>query len=228
MIAYRTVANGSGVNLKNASGLQPETTLVKVKNVLKTVDNADSYDLIPNSWSADDSQILCAMQTNTKESLGSVLVLVPASGGEITQFLPKDSSKTNGQISPDGKWVAYASNESGEWEIYVTTFPNAAGKWQVSRGGGTEPRWRGDGKGIYYIGPTETLMAVPVETGATLSSGAPVALFQIRGRAPISSTDLFTYDVTKDGKRFIVNQYLKPDHVAPLTIVQHAFAEPPN
>ena len=228
MIAYRTVANGSGVNLKNASGLQPEKTLVKVKNVMKAVANADSYDLIPNSWSTDDSEILCALQTNTKESLGSVLVLVPASGDEITQFLPTDSSKTNAQISPDGKWVAYASNESGGWEIYVTTFPNAAGKWQVSRGGGTEPRWRGDGKEIYYIGPTETLMAVPVETGGTLSSGAPVALFQIRGRAPISSTDLFTYDVTKDGKRFIVNQYLKPDHVAPLTIVQRAFAEPPN
>jgi Tol biopolymer transport system component len=228
MIAYRTVANGSGVSLKNASGLQPEKTLVKVKNAMKAVDNADSFDLIPNSWSIDDSEILCALQTNTKESLGSVLVLAPASGGEITQFLPKDSSKTNAQISPDGRWVAYASNESGEWEIYVTTFPSAAGKWQVSRGGGTEPRWRGDAKEIYYIGPTETLMAVAVETGGTLSSGAPVPLFQIRGRAPISSTDLFTYDVTKDGKRFIVNQYLKPDHVAPLTIVQHAFADPPN
>jgi Tol biopolymer transport system component len=228
MIAYRTVANGSGLNLKDASGLQPEKSLVKIKNAMKNIDNADSYDVIPNSWSSEDSEILCALQTNTKESLGSILVLIPAGGGEIKQFLPNDSSKTNGQISPDGKWVAYASNESGEWEIYVTTFPGAAGKWQVSRGGGTEPRWRGDGKEIYYIGPTETLMAVPVETGGTFSSGAPAPQFQIRGRAPISSTDLYTYDVTKDGKRFIVNQYLKPDHVAPLTIVQHAFVEPPN
>jgi len=228
MVAYRTVAGGSGVELKNASGLQPAKTLVKLTSAMKGVDNAGSYDLIPNSWSADDSQILCALQTNTQDSLGSVLVLVPASGGTITQFLPKDSSKTNGQISPDGKWVAYASNESGEWEIYVTTFPAAAGKWQVSRGGGSEPRWRGDSKEIYYIGPTETLMEVPVETGGTFSSGAPVALFQIRGRAPISSTDLYTYDVTKDGKRFIVNQYVKPEHVAPLAIVQHAFADPPK
>jgi eukaryotic-like serine/threonine-protein kinase len=227
-IAYRSVASGSGVELKGASGLQPAKTLVKITNAMKNVDNAGSYDLIPNSWSADDSQLLCALQTNTQDSLGSVLVLVPASGDAITQFLPKDSSKTNGQISPDGKWVAYASNESGESEIYVTTFPGAAGKWQVSRGGGSEPRWRGDGKQIYYIGPTATLMSVPVETGGTFSSGAPAPLFQIRARAPISSTDLYTYDVTKDGKRFIVNQYLKPDHVAPLTIVQHAFAEPPN
>jgi len=71
-------------------------------------------------------------------------------------------------------------------------------------------------------------MAVPVETVITFSSGAPVPLFQLRARAPISSTDLFTYDVTKDGKRFLANQYVKPDHVVPLTIVQHALAEPPK
>jgi len=155
-----------------------------------------------------------------------VLVVVPASGGQLTQFLPSDASKTNAQISPDGKWVAYASNESGDWEIYVTTFPAAAGKWQISRGGGTEPRWRGDGKEIFYLGPTEKLMAVPVETARTFSSGEPAPLFQVRGRAAISSTDLFTYDVAKDGQRFLANQYLKPDRVVPLTIVEHALAEP--
>jgi Tol biopolymer transport system component len=227
MIVYRSIANGSGVNVKGADGLQPEKNLVKVANALPVL-NADSYDLIPNTWTPDDKQILCALQTSTKDSRGSVLVLVPASGGKLKQFLPSDSSKTNAQISPDGKWVAYASNESGEWEIYVTTFPSAAGKWQVSRGGGIEPRWRGDGKEIYYIGPTETLMAVPLETSATFSSGGPVPLFQIRGRAPISSTDLFTYDVTKDGQRFLVNQYLKPERVTPLTIVQHVFESAPQ
>ncbi|HXW61761.1 MAG TPA: protein kinase [Candidatus Acidoferrales bacterium] len=225
-IAFRSVAKGSGVNLKNADGLEPEKTLVKVGGVLKEVGNADSYDLIPNSWSQDNSQILCALQTSTSDSRGSVIVLIPASGGKLTKFLPSDSSKTNAQISPDGKWVAYASNESGDWEIYVTTFPAAAGKWQVSRGGGTEPRWRGDGREIFYLASTETLMAVPVETARTFSSGAPAPLFQVRARAPISSTDLFTYDVTKDGKRVLVNRYLKPDHPAPLTIVQHALADP--
>jgi len=228
VVAYRSIANGSGVDLKNSDGLQAEKVLVKLKTALSDVPNADSYDLVPNSWTPDDSEILCSLQTNNKESTGSMLVLVPLSGGKITKFLPTDSSKTNGQISGDGKWVAYASNESGDWEVYVTTFPNASGKWQVSRGGGTEPRWRGDGKELYYLGPTEMLMAVPVEAGQTFSSGAPAPLFQIRARAPISSTDLFTYDVTKDGKRFLVNQYLKPDHVTPLTIVEHAFAEPPK
>ncbi len=226
VIAYRSIAHGSGVNVKAADGLQPEKNLIKVAGALPVL-NADSYDLIPTSWTPDDSQILCALQTSTKDSRGSVLVLIPATGGKLTQFLPSDSSKTNAQISPDGKWVAYASNESGEWEIYVTTFPSAAGKWQISRGGGSEPRWRGDGKELFYIGPTETLMAVPIEASGTFSSGAPSPLFQIRGRAPISSTDLFTYDVTKDGQRFLVDQYLKPDRVAPLTIVQHLFGDAP-
>jgi eukaryotic-like serine/threonine-protein kinase len=226
-IAYRSIADGSGVNVKGADGLEAQRNLVKVRDAIKEAGGVDNYDLIPNSWTSDDKQLLCALQTSTRDSRGSVLVLVPASGSQVTQFLPPDSSKTNAQISPDGKWVAYASNESGEWEIYVTTFPSAAGKWQVSRGGGTEPRWRGDGKELFYIGPTETLMAVPIETSGTFSSGGPTPLFQIRGRAPISSTDLFTYDVTKDGQRFLVNQYLKPDRVAPLTIVQHVFGNAP-
>jgi hypothetical protein len=120
--------------------------------------------------------------------------------------------------------VAYASDESGSWEIYVTTFPGAAGKWQISRGGGTEPRWRGDSKEIFYLGPNGMLTAVAVSTEGGFSSSTPVPLFQFRGRAAISSTDVFSYDVTKDGKRFLVNRYVKPEQIAPLTIVLHAEA----
>jgi hypothetical protein len=134
-------------------------------------------------------------------------------------LLSTKANETNGQISPDGKWVAYASDESGVWEIYVTSFPGAAGKWQVSRGGGTEPRWRGDGKEIYYINASGMLTAVPVNASSAFATGTPTPLFQIQGRAPISSTDVFTYDVAKDGKRFLVNRYVKPEHVEPLSIL---------
>jgi hypothetical protein len=147
---------------------------------------------------------------------------LPAAGGAAVPLLNTKANETNGQISPDGKWVAYASDESGTWEIYVTSFPGAAGKWQVSRGGGTEPRWRGDGKEIFYAGPSGMLTAVPVNSEGTFATGTPAPLFQIRGRAPISSTDVFTYDVAKDGKRFLVNRYVKPEHVAPLTILLNA------
>jgi Tol biopolymer transport system component len=232
-VAYRSLAIGAGANYKDADGLKPEKVLFRLGNAINGVGNArsvitdDSFDLIPNSWTPDDKQILCALQTSTNNSR-SILLLVPVGGGTPTQFHETDASETNAQISADGKWVAYASNESGEWEIYVTTFPAAAGKWQVSRGGGTEPRWRGDGKELFYLGPTGMLTSVSVDSTGTFSSGAPAPLFQVRGRAPISSTDLFTYDVTKDGQKFLVNEYLKPDHVAPLTIVQQVFSEPPK
>jgi Tol biopolymer transport system component len=232
-IAYRSVANGAGVSVKDADSLKPERVLFKAGRPIKgiggggSVETSDTFDMIPNSWSPDDQQLLCALQTATQNSR-SFLVLIPTAGGTPTQFLAGDASQSNGQISADGRWVGYASNESGEWEIYVTTFPSAAGKWQVSRGGGTEPRWRGDGREIFYLGPTGMLMAVPVDAGGTFSSGEPTTLFQVRGRAPISSTDLFTYDVTKDGQRFLVNEYVRPDHVTPLTIVQQLFSELPK
>jgi hypothetical protein len=89
----------------------------------------------------------------------------------------------------------------------------------VSRGGGTEPRWRGDGKEIYYINAGGMLTAVPVNAQSAFATGTPVPLFQIQGRAPISSTDVFTYDAAKDGKRFLVNRYVKPEHVEPLSIL---------
>jgi Tol biopolymer transport system component len=143
----------------------------------------------------------------------------------LTPFLASKASETNGQISPDGKGVAYASNESGDWEIYVTSFPSAQGKWQVSRGGGTEPRWRGDGGELYYIDAKGVLTAVPVNARETFSAGAPSRLFPLHGRAPISSTDLYSYDVSRDGKRFLVNRYVKADHVEPLTVVLHAAAD---
>jgi len=208
-VAYRTAADEAGIMVKAATGLEPEKKLFFISGKMD--------DIEPNSWSLDDSQILCTRQTQS----GEHLEVLPSSGGQPAVFTSKGSEK-NGQISPDGKWVAYASEESGTWEIYATSFPGAAGKWQISRGGGGEPRWRGDGKEIFYVAPSGMLMAVPVNGETTFASGTPVPLFQVHGRSPISSTDIFTYDVAKDGKRFLVNRYVKPEHVAPLTILLNA------
>lgn len=209
MLAYRLAdSEGTSLEIKTATGLERERKRY-------TLTNATMDDIEPNSWSSDGQYLLCMRQTAS----GAYLVLLPVASGEPTRFLNSKGSETNGQFSPDGKWVAYASDESGNWEVYVTSFPGAAGKWQVSRGGGTEPRWRGDGKEIFYIAPNGMLTAVPVSSEGTFSTGTPASLFQIRGRAPISSTDVFTYDVTKDGKRFLVNRYVAPEHIAPLTIL---------
>jgi Tol biopolymer transport system component len=211
-VTYRTIAPVRMI-LKKANGLEAGKILSSLEN--------NSDDMMPNSWALDGKTVLGTLQAAKG---GSDLVLVPAEGGKIRPFLNGPASETNGMISPDGKWVAYASNETGEWEIYVTTFPGAAGKWQVSHGGGSEPRWRADGKAIFYIGPKQMLTTVPVNTAGSFSTGAQRPLFQIHSRPPISSTDLFTYDVSRDGKRFLVNQYVKPAEIPPLSIVLNANA----
>jgi len=95
----------------------------------------------------------------------------------------------------------------------------------VSRTGGKQPRWRGDGKEIFYIDPHGTLTAVPVITEPGLSTGTPVQMFATNSRPYISSTDLFTYDVTRDGTRFVVDRYFRPASVPPLNIVLNALAD---
>jgi Tol biopolymer transport system component len=212
-IAYRFQgADAAILDLRNASGLEAAREVYTTR---------PQDDILPNSWTLDDKAVLC---TYEPAAGGSNLVLVDVASGKTTPFLTGKASETNGMISPDGKWVAYASNDSGEWEVYLTTFPGAQGKWQVSPAGGSEPRWRGDGMEIFYVDPKGMLTAVPVNAGETFSTGSASPLFHIHGRTPISNTDLYTYDVSKDGKRFLVNSYVKPDHVEPLTVVLNATA----
>ncbi len=214
-IAYRTNFSGGAAGtlmVKPASGLEAARKIFQTK---------PQDDMMPNSWSPDDQSILCTYQLVRG---GSSLDLVDVKTGKLTPFISNHASVTNGMISPDGKWVAYNSNETGTWEIYVTTFPGAQGKWQVSRGGGTEPRWRGDSREIYYIDPKGMLMAASVSTQTGFSTGTPAPLFALHGRQPISNTDLFRYDASADGKRFLVNRYVKPDHIQPLTVILDATA----
>jgi hypothetical protein len=134
-------------------------------------------------------------------------------------LLKAPSVLRNGQFSPDGKWVAYASNETGKWQIYVTSFPEARGKWQVSSGGGEQPRWRGDGKELFYLSSDGKVMAAPVTTAANFDAGTPVALFQATPRQPVPLYDLFVYDVSRDGQRFLINTQVKSAETQPMSLV---------
>jgi len=124
----------------------------------------------------------------------------------------------NAQFSPDGKWVAYSSNETGNWEVYVSPFPSGTSKWQVSRGGG-EPRWRRDGKELFYLSAEGKMMAVPLRLGSSFEAGSPVVLFQTHLRQPISAQDVFSYDVTGDGQKFLINTKVDEPNAAPLSII---------
>ena len=123
----------------------------------------------------------------------------------------------NGQFSRDGHWVAYETNDSGRFEVFVQPFPVRGVKWQVSTGGGIQPRWRADGKEIFFIGGDGKLMASAITTsGATFAAGTPVALFPIRV-APGSGANRQEYMVSRDG-RFLINQPLDASN-APITLI---------
>jgi Tol biopolymer transport system component len=132
----------------------------------------------------------------------------------------------NAQFSPDGKFVAFASSETGSWEVYVSPFPSFSSRWQVSRGdGGEEPRWRRDGKELFYLAPDGRLMAADVKTGTGFEAGLPAVLFQTHPRQPLSAMDFFTYDVTADGQKFLVNSKVDVSNTAPLSVVLNWSAE---
>ena len=134
-------------------------------------------------------------------------------------FLKAAYGVSDGQFSPDGRWVAYSSNESGKWEVFVAPFPGPGGNWKISTAGGSEPRWRRDGKQLFYLATDGKLMAVDVTAGPQFEAGLATPLFQTRRREPVSSTDTYCFDVTADGQRFLVNTDVGELTSSPLTAV---------
>jgi Tol biopolymer transport system component len=193
----------------------------------------------PLAWSPDGRFLLYASQNpNTGADLWALpLVGAPeqsqgASSESRDERKPFPVLKTpfdeaEGQFSPDGRWVAYASNESGPVELYVRPFSGPGGKWQVSTGGGNQPRWRPDGKELFYIAPDARLMGVPIAVGAdrqTLEAGAPVPLFPTRltSGSGISGVGVVRskpqYAVAPNG-RFLMNVDVEAATAPPITIV---------
>ncbi len=128
--------------------------------------------------------------------------VLPLFGEEKATMLAGEKMKEpTARFSPDSRWVAYDSIASGRAEIYVATFPGPGGKWQVSRGGGWAPRWRRDGKELYFVGGDDELMAVDVRVGTSIELGAPRQLFKL---PPIPNTSYWFYDVSADGAKFLV------------------------
>jgi len=200
LVFYSNRHHGLGLFMKNSDGAQQEKGIVH-----------DDFDIVPNDWSRDGKYILYTR--------GADLWFVTLPGLTSNEFLKAASVLTNGQFSPDGKWVAYASNESGKWEIYVTSFPESRGKWQVSMGGGEQPRWRGDGKELFYLSSDEKMMAAPVTIGTSFNAGTPIALFPATPRQAVSRVDLFVYDVSQDGQRFLILTQMKQAETALMSVV---------
>jgi Tol biopolymer transport system component len=118
-------------------------------------------------------------------------------------------------FSPDGRYIAYQSNESGRHQIYVQEFPEARNKWQVSTGGGVEPYWRQDGRELFYRSGS-LLMAVPVQTGSTFVAGNPAPLFETRFAV---ANVRARYRPAPDGQRFLVLSPLAREMEQPASVV---------
>ena len=126
------------------------------------------------------------------------------------------------QFSPDGKWIAYESDESGRFEIYVQPFPGPGAKLPVSTNGGAQVRWSHDGKELFFIGLDERLMAVPVRlpsSGQTIEIGAPSPLFTTRVVGGPINVQKQQYVVSPDGQRFLVNTLLEEAGTSHITII---------
>jgi Tol biopolymer transport system component len=176
-----------------------------------------AINLIPTDWFPGGREIIYSVSESSGYGAGYALWLFPlAPNAKPVKFLAPASDALHANFSPNGRLVAYSSNESGKFQVYVQTFPLSDRKWPVSTNGGYEPRWRGDGREIYYLSEDRKLMAVPVSAGP--SFGVPKALFQTR--VP-EGVEVFRthYVPTRDGRRFLVNTQTGDPAPNPITVV---------
>jgi serine/threonine protein kinase/Tol biopolymer transport system component len=212
-VLFRYQAGGAqDLFVKAVDGLSDAKPLYQSKANNKT----------PSGWSPDGRAVLYVVP-------GDDLMAVEVESGKSFPIAATAANEGWGEFSPDGRFVAYQSNESGRFEIYVRTFPGADGKWLASEEGGTQPRWRRDGKELYYVAPDNDLMAVPVvadKTGRTLRTGKPLPLFHTKmvtagafGVLTVASGPKQQYAVAPDGRFLMIVPVAETAAPAPISIV---------
>jgi serine/threonine protein kinase/Tol biopolymer transport system component len=174
---------------------------------------------IATDYSRDGRYVL--YRTNSR-STGWDIWAVPATG-DRTPFPVVQSrfDERTAQFSPDTRWIAYESNESGQFEIYVRPFPGPGASTRVSSAGGTQPRWRQNGSELFYLDPNSRLMTAPLRlpAGASgISLGSPVPLFVIAATSTVQGGVSFEYDVSRDGQKFLVNTLVE-QAPAPISLI---------
>jgi Tol biopolymer transport system component len=194
-IAYASMRNGQvGLYVKNAEGTGEERLV-----------HQSPQPKAPTSWSPDGSTLVFSLLGQ-----GQDIWAVPVDGGDPVAVVATQFQENLGQVSPDGRWILYQSNETGQTEVYVKQFPEGPAKRQISTQGGLFPRWRGDGTEVYYLqGPAIWVAPIEVSEG-TLRPGVPRVLFALNadpnGPHPLANGFFHRYAVSRDGTRFLFSQ----------------------
>ncbi|MBA3296267.1 MAG: PD40 domain-containing protein, partial [Acidobacteria bacterium] len=179
--------------------------------LLETFEHKNTCD-----WSADGRFILYSVQSPTT---GDDIWVLPLFGDRRpTPVAQTAAAEFSGRFSPDGRWVAYESDESGRSEIYVQTFPDLARKVQISTGGGSAPVWRGDGRELFFRSPDDRLMAARIaSSGTQLDTDTPTALFALPAGPNRDGSASAPYGASRDGQRFLVNTFV--EGASPITVL---------
>jgi Tol biopolymer transport system component len=211
VLYFSDASEARGIHLKSASGAGGDELLLK-----------SNEDLVPTDWSRDGRYVIYEMAKATGNN--EVWALPTFGERKPFPFLQAQFNQFGGRLSPDGRWLAYASDESGRPEVYVQTFPEHGGKWQISTNGGMDPRWRGDGKELFYLSADQRLMTVSIVTTPAFEADVPKPLFPVQVMFP--GLGLRThYDVTADGQRFLLVSPLGSETLAGTQVVLNWTAE---
>jgi dipeptidyl aminopeptidase/acylaminoacyl peptidase len=153
----------------------------------------------PNSWSRDGRFIFF---TSREEDTGWDIWLRPLEG-KPRPVVSTAAVEIERQLSPNGRWLAYTSDQSGRMEVYIRSFPATSGTWLISIRGGSDPRWRNDGLELYYLSPDRVLMVVNVTATAAFDVSVPKPLFQTRASGPLGLGVRLNYAVPPGGRRLL-------------------------
>jgi eukaryotic-like serine/threonine-protein kinase len=216
-IVWSSTRDSGVINLyQKAASLAGEDTLL--------LKSEPEHGKLATDWSRDGRFLI--YRQNDPQTKSDVWVLPMAGNGEAQPFpvLRTEANEVGAALSPDGRWLAYASDESGRYEVYVRSFPGGGSQRQVSTGGGNHPRWRRDGRELFYYAADGKMMAVPVERAERFEVGAALALFEFRAGNVLTGLRA-PYAVTADGQRFLINAVVDTEPNAPLTVVVNWAAE---
>jgi eukaryotic-like serine/threonine-protein kinase len=206
-VAFSSQRTGSGdIYAKTASGTGADE-LLSTSKIFK----------VPNSWSPDGRYIAYIAFQGAPGSKAD-LWLLSLADRKASPILQSPFDELQGVFSPDGRWLAYASNESGRFEIYVQPFPGPGGKWQISTSGGIQPRWARGGKELFFIAPGGKIMSVEIQTSTIVEAGTPQVLFSVS----LKNAPGPPYDVSSDGQRILLNRPIEEASSSPpITLVQN-------